>query len=290
MVNVDIEITPTLAFTEDLARYAVSGKPDELRKFWFGAMKELDDLEERLGYYIDVLGQFFRNQIWKKDILESLGLQILNFALHNASEGYQSNEYLTKQDGSKDTKYKQRHEIVKRLYTLKGYGDPSGLTTGQDKLIDSLRPGAADNIFKVKPTAGEVIVGTSFDFARVLEEGGHRALWHWEFTHLGVTIDRKTGNIRPAKWLVDALGDYEDAVDLIMELLQLIYDTGGYIPARPFLKPALWSLRYDRESIGELLEALQTGIQQTTDIATMKTKKNDVINVTVESVDLGGLM
>ena len=290
MVNIDIEIIPTLNFNEELMKNAVSTNPEDLKRFWFEAMRELDDLEKRLNLYIDSFVKFFAAKAWKKDILEMFGLQILKFAEWNASEGYTSTEYLTKQDGSKDTVFKKRAEVVQRLYNLAGYGEPSGLTTGADKLIDSLRPSADNNIFEIRPNNEEVIVGTRYEDARVLEDGGMRDLWQWEQTHLGVSIDQKTGKLKPAKWLVDAIGSYDAAWKLIDELFSLIYSTDAYIPPRAFLKPALWSVRYDKETISEFVQAIYEGLLMNSRSALIQTKSNDVIDISVESIELGGTL
>lgn len=204
----------------------------EFNRMLYQIMLGLEELEIRLTRYVDVLNRFFGGRQWKQEVLEEVGEKILEIAYENASKGYTGTRALQEAGIS----WPARIPPVKELYRLRGYGDPEGLTTGQDQLIDSLKVGAPDNIFSVNPDLGKISVGTKQKYAKLLEEGGVKI-----GGHLGMDKDG-----RPAKWLLEALDaegsedPYRDAAKLLSEMINY---QAQYIKARPFLKPALWYVR-----------------------------------------------
>lgn len=200
---------------------------------WLTLMDQLDFLKYRLEGYVDVLHLFFGQRDWKGDALEKIGEHILEIAEKNASMGYMGTESLT----ATGVVWQQREEIARELYNAAGFGEPPGLTTGADYLIDSLRRQGNGNIFQVNVDLGSVIVGTKWRHAKLLEEGGFRNV---DDQHLGLKFD-ETGSMIPKQWLIDVLGP--DRAEFLAQQLQNILenqDMAPYISARPYLKPALW--------------------------------------------------
>jgi hypothetical protein len=233
-VNIRSQLKPLL----DILR-ADPNNARIISDIWLTLMNNIDFLQYRLMRYIDIIHRFFTQREWRQEALEDIGERILELAEENARRGYQGTESLS----SAGISWEERNEIVQQLYQAAGYGNPEGLTTGRDHLINSLRIGDTNNIFTVNPDLGHVILGTNWKFAKLLEEGGFRDP---NEPHLGVVVD-VDGSMRPAEWLMAAIG-----ADNAWELVNELADQDPYIPPRPFLKPALWYSIHD-DFIGKTL-------------------------------------
>jgi hypothetical protein len=196
-------------------------------------------------------------------VLEDIGEQLLLMAEENAAKGYGGLPYA----GGDVSIWEPRAELTKELYELRSrgaFGRPYsqfGMDTGYHRLIDSLRRFGEGNIFE--KSGNEVIVGTSFKFAKLLEEGGQAPS-----SHVGFSIDGT-----PKKWLVDVFKDEvgvpNDPKDpnfdrLMKEVYRRIDQLWNrlkhprYLPGRPYLKPALWFMRDKGKHIEIAIKTLET--------------------------------
>jgi len=224
--------------------------PNLIGNVWLHLMAQLEFLQYKLDRYITIINRFFSERTWKQEVLEDIGEKILDTARDNATHGYWGTDSLRKAGIS----WQERAEVTKRLYEAKGYGNPSGLTTGKDGLINSLHINGEGNIFSVKPDAGYVLVGSKWRYAKLLEEGGYR---NASEENLGLKVEAFSLNgttFSPKKWLVEALGETE--AKFLAQLMSQEWKNGengtAYIPPRPFLKPALWSSIHE-SFIGRIL-------------------------------------
>lgn len=231
-------------------------------KFYFELINSIEYLEHRLLKYIRMVKEFFMNRMWTTEFLQDIGETILKYALENASEGYKALPKGMTAEGQTSESFKKRKEIVEKLYELRLGYVPQGLTAGADKLLASLRKGDQDNIFNVKTPQDEnsyVEVGTKWMYAKLIEEGGINPQRGAEdyAKHLGMN---EFGE--PAKWLIDALGGDEDqAKKIVDELKQLIKDEKIEFPPRPYLKPALWYVRYQNDWVKMLIDIIDYGLK-----------------------------
>lgn len=160
-------------------------------------------------------------------MLGAVGEEILKRAKSNAAVGYRGLPH----SGNQTVMWPDRDDLTKRLYEASPYHDPDrpGLSTGADKLINSLDRLGDDNIFEVGDKSVEV--GSRFKHANILEHGGIRHLW----PNIGFREDGQ-----PTRWLTEAFSGEEIAE------IRAIFESPRFIEPRPFLRPALWDVR-DKE-------------------------------------------
>jgi hypothetical protein len=161
-------------------------------------------------------------------MLGAVGEEILKRAKTNATVGYRGLPH----SGKQTVMWPARDELTRRLYAASPYHDPDnpGLSTGADKLINSLDRLGDDNIFEMGNRSVEV--GSRFRHADILEHGGVRHLW----PNIGFRDDGS-----PTRWLREAFSNEEIAE------IRAIFNTSRYIEPRPFLRPALWDVRDTEE-------------------------------------------
>ena len=248
----------------------------DLNRMLYNIMLGLDELEFRLTRYVEILNRFFGDRDWRQEVLEEIGEKILEIAHENASKGYTGTRALQEAGIT----WPSRIPPVQELYRLRGYGDPEGLTTGKDQVIDSLRVGGADNIFTVNPDLGKVTVGTRQQYAKVLEEGGTKITGHLGINESG----------EPAGWLLKAL-DAEGSQDPYKDAIKLLSDMLNYqaqeIKPRPFLKPALWYVRRG-DDLGNIMIGILMHYLHNTVTEMPSWSNEDEITVRAEARELRG--
>lgn len=242
MGKADVKIKINLKIDESRIQELIDlGKP----RSW--AMLQLASelnvkIKQRLFEYLDTIQDGVKTGKWKQRFLRGTGDEILNLARRNAENGYNEGEW---EDRSEITKllYELRRMTLKDAEDLYDPNNP-GLTTGKDVLINSLFPNAEFNIYEIHPFADMGRFGTKFIFAELLENGGYG-----EFGPaariMGFNADGS-----PKGWLIKGLKekfhlDEKEARQKASEIHDEI-TADRYIPPRPFLKPALWSV-YDEE-------------------------------------------
>lgn len=161
--------------------------------------------------------------------LEKVAEKILEYAKENASSGYMGVPH----SGNQAVVWPHRDEATDALYRASPYhieGLP-GLTTGRDKLIESLERGGNDNIFE--RGHNEIEVGTRFRHAALLEKGGMRRMTpNIGFTESGA----------PKRWLIEAMAAGLISPEEVSEIREKFMQP-RFVPARPFLWPAMAHLR-----------------------------------------------
>lgn len=158
--------------------------------------------------------------------VEAVAEKTLEFAKENAETGYQKVEY----SGNRTVVWAPRDPVTERLYEISPYHDPSptGLSAGADRLFDSLTRLGVDNIFE--RVGLSVRIGTRFEHAHLLEKGGIRP----SIPNIGFNED---GSVK--RWLLKAAMSGLISWDEISAIRQQIF-TPQFMPARPFLYPAMW--------------------------------------------------
>jgi hypothetical protein len=229
------------------------------------------EIMDRLDQYLELITDAIERGRWKGRFLEQIAENVLYHARTIATYGYEHGGAMFGWEAD------SRSEITKTLYRIrrayKGHGyDPEdpGLTTGQNVLINSLHPGGQFNIFEIHPQSDEAVVGTKFFWASKLEHGGPKDDSHLGFSEGG----------EPHEWLIQGLMKLDSsdehyidegypkeerrrmAMIKAMEIFSNLMMSAKYIPARPFLKPALWTVQRDGSIINtaafELAETLRT--------------------------------
>jgi hypothetical protein len=186
---------------------------------------------------IDVLHRVERLMSNNVDLcLEKVGEKVLEYAHENASQGYRSVPY----SGNDAIVWPQRDEFTDALYRASPYHQEglTGLTTGRDKLIESLERGGNDNIFETGHR--EIEVGTRFRHAALLEKGGVR--------HMTPNIGFTEGGA-PRKWLIEAMAAGLISPEEVNEIRSK-FSQPRYVPSRPFLWPAIAHLRDNQQHTG----------------------------------------
>lgn len=271
MRSITIKIKPGLinmALDSVLARYRDGINTEEERaRAYFAVMEAIEQLEARILKYFRIIKEALMDRGWTSEFLEDIGEKILEYALENASEGYVGVPKGKTKTGGDQAAYKKRESIVEELYMARFGRVPEGLTSGGDHLLNSLQMYDQHNIFEVKaPNKGatpSVTVGTKWIHAKQIEEGTYNAKRgiHNLAWHLGMSNNPENSieDPIPAKWLIDEKG-YEIAKEMVDELAELIKKEEKFEP-RPFLKPALWYVRFGKEYITMLIDAILYKIQ-----------------------------
>ena len=211
-------------------------------------------------------------------ILEDIAIQVLEMAKDNASQGYYGLPF----PDQKTTVWDPRADLTLELYDLrnrsrfgKQYSE-SGMDTGYHRLIDSLTKFGEKNIFEREDKS--IVIGTSFKYAKLLEEGGMV-----ESSHVGFHM-----NGEPKRWLLEVLAlefgglppktdpNYKEilrkAEDKAEELWNRLRHP-RYVPPRPFLRPALWFLRDKGQHITIAIKTLETEMKIDLELSKMKIEK-----------------
>lgn len=161
--------------------------------------------------------------------IETVAEKALEFARENAETGYQKVEY----SGNRTVVWAPRDPVTERLYEISPYHSPSvtGLSAGADRLFDSLVRSGVDNIFE--KVGLSVKVGTRFEHAHLLEKGGIRP----SLPNIGFNDD---GSVK--MWLLKAVISGLISWNEVSNIRQQIF-TPQFMPARPFLYPAMWYMQ-----------------------------------------------
>ena len=193
-------------------------------------------------------------------VLGSVGEEILKRAKTNAAEGYRG----VRHSGKQTVMWPERTELTRRLYAASPYhdSDKPGLTTGADKLINSLDRLGDDNIFEMGGKSIEV--GSRFKHASILEHGGVRRLW----PNIGFRADGT-----PTRWLTEAFSQEEIAE------IRAIFESPRYIEPRPFLRPALWDVRDKEEHTRIASERLVQEMHYDVENEIVEVRSGDVLIV-----------
>lgn len=277
MSEITVTIKPTLIYDPDFissfAERVRAGQAsrEDLRAFGRRLKSSYDNMVKRIQKYMDLMERFIGQKDWRVEYLEFVGEAILKYAFKNASTGYSGSPALD----AAGIAWDQRDPLTEKLYNLRYGNILPGLTTGADQLLDSLRIGDAKNIFEVRSQEGSVTVGTKWKYAKVLEKGG------WKTgEHLGVN---QYGN-GPAEWLVRAVGE-EEAWDIYQQIVERFMQSADPIPARPFLKPALWYVRQTGEVVNALIEIFVDNLQRTVDTSERWSMGLDELNITYQQAE-----
>lgn len=160
---------------------------------------------------------------------EDIAETVLEFAQENASQGYRNVPY----SGNRTVSWENRDPITDLLYEISPYHESHlpGLTTGANKLIDSLERHGADNIFE---NVGRTVrVGSRFKHASLLEKGGHRPAGG----NIGFNAEG-----RPNRWLSKAIRQGRISAEEVARIRGAL-SVPRFIEPRPFLYPAMWHVR-----------------------------------------------
>ena len=189
----------------------------------------------RISEAIRQVGNLIQNNM--DFMLGAVGEEILKRAKDNATVGYRGVPH----SGKQTVMWPERDELTRRLYEASPYHDPDnpGLSTGANKLINSLDRLGEDNIFEMGDKSIEV--GSRFKHADILEHGGIRHMW----PNIGFRDDGS-----PTRWLTQSFSEQEIAE------IRAIFESPRFIEPRPFLRPALWDVRDNEEHTRIVAERL----------------------------------